>query len=55
MKTTSKVRVSISISKARRILNVGTERTRRKLIVQLEEVFHIAVIGFKEVLFCAVF
>ena len=42
MKTTSKMRVSIRISKARRILSVDTERTRRKLIVQLEEIFHIA-------------
>jgi len=42
MKTTSKVRVSIRISKARRILSVDTERTRRKLILQLKEVFHIA-------------
>jgi len=42
MKTTSKVRVSIRISKARHILSVDTERTRRKLIVQLEEIFHIA-------------
>ncbi len=42
MKTTSKVRVSIRISKVRHILSVDTERTRRKLIVQLEEIFHIA-------------
>jgi hypothetical protein len=42
MKTTSKVRVSIRISKVRHILSVDTERTRRKLTVQLEEIFHIA-------------
>ena len=42
VKTTSKVRVSIRISKTRHILSFDAERTRRKLNVQLEEVFHIA-------------
>ncbi len=37
-----KLRLSQRVSKTRRILIVDTQRTRKKLIVQLEEVFQIA-------------
>ncbi len=37
-----KLRISQRVSKTRRILIVDTQRTRKKLIMQLEEVFQIA-------------
>jgi hypothetical protein len=42
MKTTSKVRVGIRICKCRGLLVVGSERIRRQLFAELEEIFHIA-------------
>ena len=38
----SKLRISQRVSKTRRILIIDTQRTRKKLIIQLEEVFQIA-------------
>ena len=38
----SKSRINLRVSKTRRILIIDTQRTRKKLIIQLEEVFQIA-------------
>ena len=35
-------RVNVRLNKMRRILHVDTQRTRKKLIIQLEELFEIA-------------
>jgi len=42
MRTTLKKRVSRRISQLRKTLHVDTQRTRRKLIARLEEVFELA-------------
>jgi hypothetical protein len=42
MRTTLRTRIYGRVSKSRRILHVDTQRTRRRLIVQLESVFQIA-------------
>jgi len=38
----NRLRVSLRLSRMRRILHVDTQRTRQKLIVRLEEIFEIA-------------